>query len=250
MPDKRLALFADIILPAVIILATAAAFFAFAEEESGRLFYTNMAVTVWIEILFFGYIKLLNTKTRTVSLPFFASLGAGSMYYAAFALLWMLFYSFRLCNTVSYAAYITVHFAALSAWLVIHTLIARQDNAYGESVAEQQGKADMLHYYSEKMKLQVSRYRQASDKCSVTQPPGTVGMEVLSNKIRGLAPCILSDGMAQSQLTALLARCEELITALEEAQDEEAAAQADKRLRSFIKNSIPEIDMLRNLTKK
>lgn len=250
MSNKGISLLANVIMPILTILVTVGVFFLFSGEDPGKLFYTNMGITVLLECIFLGYLGFLWIDTKYVSSPFCTVLGVGAFYYVLFGVGWMLIYSLLLNFIVSYAIYMTIHIVALLLWIVIYSQIAQQDNQYKESINTQQNRGKTLDYYSQQMYLLSVRYQSALVDKAVKQPEDAISMDTLLNKMKGLAPSVLTMDTAQSELRRIIDRCEEYIKALEEAADLDAASRAEEKIRRFIKNTSAELGLLRSLAKK
>ena len=93
MPNRILGVFANVLLPLLVGVVTVGLFLLFMPQDATRLFYTNLGVTLWLEMVFWAYMGLLRMGTKGVSVPFLAFLGVGAFLYMFCAGIWMLGYS-------------------------------------------------------------------------------------------------------------------------------------------------------------
>jgi hypothetical protein len=68
-------------------------------------------------------------------------------------------------------------------------------------------------------------------------------------KINFLTPNVLRNATATAQLTSLIDKCETIIDETESAGEDQLPEMQKKMLR-FVDNSLMELDMLKNFTKK
>ena len=124
MPNRTLGVFANVILPLLVGLVTVGLFLLFMPQDATRLFYTNLGVTLWLEMVFWAYMGLLRMGTKGVSVPFLAFLGVGAFFYMFCAGIWMLGYSLWLSEVLGYNVYLALHIVMLVVWMVVGTLMA------------------------------------------------------------------------------------------------------------------------------
>ena len=251
MPNKNISLLSRIVLPVTVILSTVCIFLLFGDQaDDDRLYYTNTALTVWLETVFFGYRGAWRLDKRAVTAPFLAALGVGAFYYVGAALLWMLCYSLMLKTFVSFSVYCVIHLTVLLAWLTVFTLMAELDNKYKENAAQQAQHTHALNFYTQRMKACTSRFRNAlAEKSQATVCP-THTLDALTRHIETLPPSVLNTPQGQNILTDIVVRCEEQIEELETAQHEETVTGSCKKIERFVKNTLIELDMLRATAKR
>lgn len=246
MRNKPLFIIADIVLPVVFLLVTAGLFFLFMPSEAGKLFYTNLGVTLWAEIVFFGYLSVLKGNTKGFSVALLAFLGISAVYYIAGALLWMLLYSFTLSWLLSYKVYASVHAVMLLLWLVAGVLLARQDNDYQDKMEAQGRDYKAVEYFGQKMNYLLSRYQKLPHQ----ELSNADNLEVLRNKIKGLPIAIMNTDIANSQLTDIIRRGEDCMMKLEQARTKDEATLADEDFRVYLLNALRDLEFLKNISRK
>lgn len=246
MRNKPLFIIADIILPLICLLATTGLFFLFIPSEAGKLFYTNMGVTLWIEIVFFGYLGVLRGKTRGFSVALLAFLGISAVYYITGAFIWMLLYSLMLSWLLSYKIYVSIHAIILLLWFVAGVLLARQDNAYEEKMETQERNYKTVEYFGQKINYLLNRYQKLPHQGLNNAD----NLEILRNKIKGLPAAIMNADVTNSQLTDIVRRGEDCMSKLEKAKTTNEATQADEDLRAYLLNALRDLEFLRNISRK
>lgn len=250
MPNKSLSIIANIVLPIVFLLVTAGLFFLFKPEEAGKLFNTNLCMTLWLEALFFGYLHVLKGKTQGLSTTFIAFLSMGAVYYIICALVWMLSYSFLLSLFLSFKVYVAVHVVLLLIWITSCILIAQQDNAYGSRMKAQSDGYKTVEYFGQKANILLDRYRAVLLSCKSLKLHNENALEVLRNKVRGLPASVAQIDSANSKLSDIMGQCEVLVAKLEQAENQEETVAIDKKLGNCVSSGIRELEFLRTISRK
>jgi hypothetical protein len=252
MSNKRIDIIAGLILPAAVIALTATLFFMFRLEKPAGLFYLNLGYTILLEAISFGYISLLYRKTKKLSTPFTAVFGIYSLCYVIVGASWMLLYSLTLSNFFSPKIYVAALIVITLMWIILSTLTAQADSHYTETVDTLNDRRHTLEYYTQKITLFASRYDKLCEEKGVryaTESSNRTALDRLKGKIAFLTPNVLNSETARSQLNAMLDRCEEIIeeTALASG---DTLSEWEKKMNRFVNNSIDELEMLKNMTRK
>ena len=250
MPNRTLFILAYVVLPCFVCLITAGIFWLFMPAEPSPLFYTNLAVTLWLEVVCFGYLGLLKAKTQGFTAPLFAFIGVGAAYYILCAGAWMLLYSFLLPEAISCKAYIVVHVVMLLIWIIVGTLVAQQDNAYYERTEQLRQDNKTIDFFIQEMNVLYARYRDILSSKDAGLREESDSMEILRNKMRGLAAPILQNGNAKAQLSAILDEANTLIASLESAETPEEVRKQNFCIQQHARRSVNELDLLKQLSKK
>jgi uncharacterized protein YhhL (DUF1145 family) len=272
--NKKINLLSNVILPLFVIVVTVALIFMFKPEETTELFYINLAFSILLECVLFGFLNILPIKKDGVSTPFVAVFGMYSIIYVALGAVWMLGYSLLISGVIpeemirnpwlrmlyaflqSYPVPLKIYVAVIAVltvlWIGISLLTAQIDSNFKQSTDKLKADARTLNYYTQKITLLASRYEKLCAEKGLkyaTDSGNRTVLERLKGKISFLTPNVLTDETAVSQLTALLGRCEDIIDETESATEEQLPA-ASRKMQRFVDNAIAELDMLKNLTRK
>ena len=134
MSNRKINIFANVLLPVMAIGATIALFLMFQPQETTPLFYINLGYTLFLEMIFFGYLNILQIKTSNLSTPFFAVFGIYCSFYIVFGVIWILVYSFILEYLLSLKVYIAVLILLTLLWIIMSVLTAQTDSNYKQTV--------------------------------------------------------------------------------------------------------------------
>jgi hypothetical protein len=253
MSNKKVNLFAGIVLPLVVMAATATLFFMFRPKETTALFYINLGYTILLEVILFGYINVLYCKTDDFSTPFMSILGVFSLYYVIAGFGWMLLFSLVLLHFVLLKIYIAGLMVLTLLWIILSLVTGRTDSNYKQTTDKLKADGQTLNYYTQKIALLALRYEKLCAEKGVkyaTDSNNRTVLERLKGKISFLTPNVLASETAVSQLSSLFGKCEDIIDETESADDEKLLAELQKKMQRFVDNAISELDMLKNLTRK
>ena len=252
MSNKKINIIANIILPLVVIVMTVVLFFMFKPQETTPLFYINLFYAVFLEAILFGYFNLLYVKTKDFSTPFFAVFGVYSLYYIIVGIGWLLLYSLLLSHFMSLKIYITGLMVLTLLWIIISVLTAQTDSNYKQTTNKLKAQGQSLNFYTQKITLLASRYAKLCDEKGLkyeTDSNNRTVLDRLSGKISFLTPNILENEAAVTQISSMLSKCEDIIDETATAT-EEKLVEMQTKMKRFVDNSVAELDMLKNLTKK
>jgi len=247
MSNKTINTIANVVLPIVVIIATIAVFLLLKTQNSTALFYINLCYAVFLEVVFFGYLTFLRAKVKDLSVPFFASLGVYCLYYIIAGIAWMLVYSLKLVYFMPLNIHIAVLVVLTLIWIIVSVLTAQTDSNYKQGVDKLKGEVQSLNFYKQKITLLASRYENLCKEKGLkyqTESSNRTELERLKGKISFLTPNVLRNEAAAEQLTALIGKCEGMVSEMEEATAE-TAPDIQKRMVKFVDNAIGEVDMLR-----
>lgn len=250
MPNRILGVFVNVLLPLLIGVVTVGLFLLFMPQDATRLFYTNLGVTLWLEMVFWAYMGLLRMETKGVSVPFLAFLGVGAFFYMFCAGIWMLGYSLFLPEVLGYNVYLALHIVMLVVWMVVGTLMAQRDNAYHERVEQLGQDARSLDYFIQEMNVLYMRYRDVLSAKDAIALGGDDALEVLRNRMRGLTASVLEGDSARARLSALLEEGEICVAKLESAGDVEEVRRMNLKVQQFSRRAVNELELLKRLHKK
>jgi len=251
MSSKKINIIANVVLPTVVIVMTITLFLIFKPHETTSLFYINLFYTVFLEAIFFGYINVLHTKTKELSASFFATIGVYSLYYIIAGFGWLLLYSFLLLYYVPLKVYLTGIMIFTLLWIIITILTALLDNNNKQTTDKLKEQGLSLNFYAQKIALLASRYAKLCEEKGLkyeTDSNNRTTLDRLMGKISFLAPNIFRNETTAVQISSILSKCEDIINETESATEEELK-EIQKKMQSFVNNSVAEIDMLKNLTK-
>lgn len=121
-------------LPGLLtVVVTILGFIIFAPEEIGTLFYVNMAYTVVLEVLFFGWFHMGKMKGDEAQTPYFkVFVGMHTLVYIFVSLIWMLVYSLALTDKLELKVYVIVIAALSLVWIILASIVGSQDTHYHE----------------------------------------------------------------------------------------------------------------------
>lgn len=141
-------------LPGLLtIVVTVLGFFVFAPEEMGALFYVNLVYAVVLEGLFFGWFHMGKLKSDAAQTPYFkVFVGMHTLGYIIVSLLWMLVYSSWLSETVSLKVYVLVIAVLSLIWIVLASIIGRQDTVYHAQQTELEGTTMDIRAFRDELK--------------------------------------------------------------------------------------------------
>lgn len=250
--SRKINFIAQIILPLVVVAITITLFFMFKPKETTELFYINLGYTIFLEIIFFGYLNIIYSKVKEFSTPLLAVFGVYAIYYIIIGFICMLVYSLALSYFLPLKIYIAVLMVLTLLWIIISVLTAQTDSNYKETVDKLKDDGQTLNFYTQKMNLLADRYEKICAEKGLkyeTDSNNRTALDRLKSKINFLTPNILSSDTAVSQLTSLLNKCEDLIEETESAT-EDKLVEAQNKMQRFVDNSIADIDMLKNLTRR
>ena len=75
MENRKLTIFTTLIMPLIVVLTTIILFLLIANDELSELFYTNLCFTLFMEIIFFGWLNVYVAES-SFSTSFYSILGA------------------------------------------------------------------------------------------------------------------------------------------------------------------------------
>jgi len=250
--NKKINIFAGVVLPFLVIAVTAALFFMFRSEETTALFYINLGFTIFLEAIFFGYINLVYKKVEGVSTPFLAIFGIFAFYYVIISGAWMLLFSLILSHYVGLKIYIAGLMVLTLLWIIVSLITGQADSNYKQTTDKLKADGKTLEYYKQKITLFATRYEKLCAEKGLkyeTDSNNKTVLDKLKGKISFLTPNILNNEMAVSQLNSLLSKCEDIIDETESATDEKLP-DLQKKMQRFVENALMELDMLKNLSRK
>jgi len=252
MSNNKINLISNIVLPIVVIATTITLFFMFKPEETTSLFWINLFYTIFLEAVFFGYLNILQIKTKDLSTPFFVVFGVYCVYYIIAGIGWMLLCSLVLpLFTESLKIYIAGLLLLTLLWIIISVITAQTDSNYKQTVNTLKERGQSLNFYTQKITLLASRYEKLCEEKGVkyeTNSSNRTELDRLKGKFSFLTPNVLNNDAAAAQLTALIGKCESLIDEMEEVTNDNAPA-VQKKMQRFVDNSVAELDMLKNLAR-
>jgi hypothetical protein len=251
MPNNKINVIAGVLLPAVVIIMTAVLFFMFRPVETTSLFYLNLGYTIILELIFFGYLNVLYSKTREFSTPLFAIFGVYSMYYIIVGVIWMLLYSLALSYFLPIKYHIAVLIVLTLLWIIVSVLTAQTDANYKATTDKLRAEGQTLTYYAQKISLLSSRYEKLCMERGIVYQTDSNNRTILDRlkvKIGYLTPNVFRSETACMQLNTLLDKCESIIEETESASADKLSESERKMLR-FVNNAIDELDMLKNITR-
>lgn len=252
MENRKLTNFTTLIMPLIVVLTTIILFLLIANDELSELFYTNLCFTLFMEIIFFGWLNVVCCRTSSFSTSFYSILGATALYYIAVGSTIMLLYSFIFSEIVHLRIYISVLVAITLIWFVIITIIAQTDSGYKTTTDKLKDDGRTLHFYATKIDVLANRYNRVCNNKGIkyqTESNNRTPLDTLKGKISFLTPNVLKNSSALNQLDAILYRCTELIDNVESAAAEQQE-QAQEQMQYFVVNAINELDMLKNNTRR
>jgi hypothetical protein len=251
MSNAKINTIANIVLPVVSIALTVVLFLMFRPEEPTSLFYLNLAYTVLLEAIFFGYFNLLHSKTEEVSTPFYAIFGVFALYYIVIGLGCMLLYSLALMYFVPIKFYVAALIVLTLLWIILSVLTAQTDSNYKQTANKLNDQQHTLSFYAQKIALLTSRYEKLCAEKGIhyqTESNNSSVLDKLKGKIEFLTPNILSSETAHLQLNVMLDKCEAIIEETEAATADQLV-DLEKKMQRFVNNSIDELNMLKNITR-
>ena len=141
-------------LPGLLtIVVTILGFFVFAPEVMGALFYVNLVYAVVLGGLFFGWFHMGKLKSDAAQTPYFkVFVGMHTLGYIIVSLLWMLVYSLWLSETVSLKVYVLVIAVLSLIWIVLASIIGRQDTGYHAQHTELEGTTMDIRAFRDELK--------------------------------------------------------------------------------------------------
>jgi len=254
MSNKKVNLIGNIVLPIVVIATTIGLFFLFKPKEPTALFWINMFYTVFLQAVLFGYLNILQLKSKDFSSPFYIVFGTYCSYYIILGVICMIGYT--LMVNIIYApdtnrAYIAALIILTLLWIILSVITAQTDSNYKQTVETLKERGQSLNFYTQKIALLTSRYEKLCAEKGLqyeTQSNNRTELDRLKGKISFLTPNVFNNDTAVAQITALFGKCEDLIDEMETANDENASA-VQKKMQRFVDNAIAELDMVKNLAR-
>lgn len=251
MSNKNINIIAGIILPIVVVAATAVLFFMFLPAEPTALFYLNLGYTVFLEVILFAYINVLYQKVKDFSTPFMAVFGIFSLYYVVVGFGWMLIFSLVLSHFISLKIYIAGLMLITLLWIILSLITGQADSNYRQNTEKLKDQGNSLSFYTQKITLLANRYdRLCIEKGLkyITDSNNRTALDRLMGKIGSLTPNVFRNETATAQIIALMNKCEDIIDDTESAA-EEHLQEMQKKMQRFVDSAVAELDMLKNLTR-
>ena len=254
MSNQKINIVSNIVLPIVVVGTTIGMFFLLKPQETTSLFWINLFYTVFLEVVFFGYINVLHLKTKDLSSPFYAVFGAYCFYYIILGLVCMVGYTFMvkfIYAPETNKAYIAALMNITLLWVIVSVITAQTDSNYKQTVVELKERGQSLNFFTQKIALLASRYEKLCAEKGLkyeTQSSNRVELDRLKGKISFLTPNVFNNDTAVAQITALFGKCEDLIDEMEEASAEKAPT-VQKKMQRFVDNAVSELDMVKNLAR-
>lgn len=250
MTKNNISFISNIIVPLLTGIVSILLFLLFQPEDAGVLFYTNLAYTLLLEGIFFGYLNCIQRRNRNISGAFYSILGIGTIYYMICGTGWMIVYSLLMNTLLSYKVYIAIHIIMLLLFVILNSLITQTDNNYHEQTEKQMHEIKNIRFYTEKMKLLASNYlREGINKgTDLSQSDGYKALGTLIIKISHLTPAVFQNDTTVEQLNRIIERCENIL--IEMQQPDSDCHAIDRQLKLFSANAEGEINLLRNLSRK
>lgn len=206
--QKTINLVADIIAPFAVISATVALFFIFMPTEPGKLFWTNMVYSVFLEVILFSYIAWLPKRGSSVVLKWMS--GIYSVFYIGIALVWMLLFSILLHHWLPIKVYLAVIMVLTVLWVLVGALTIKIDKATDNSsvsLAANRRQADYIATNAEMLSQQFNLILMAHPELTYLSSSVTALCRGLST----VSPAVMSDPNFSRRVASICSGLEEIL---------------------------------------
>jgi len=251
MAAKKINVITFVILPVLVAVTTIVLFFLFKEDNSGKIFYINLLYTIVLETLFFIFLAFSKKPRNSFSGAFLSIIGVNMFIYIILGALWMIVFTYLLTTILSLKIYVTVIVLLTLIWIILSVLITKTDADFKETVNELTDSQNSLLYFSQKMKILVSKYEVVCKNKGIvykTDSNNTTELSKLSNKLNFLTPNVIKNQTAVSQLNLLLENCANIIDEIESSTEEKDTLE--KKMSKFVNDALNEIELIKTLSRK
>lgn len=252
MANKKVSFLFNIVMPILVVLTTITIFYIFKPEEAENLFFFNLIYAIILEAIFFTYLGLLQSKTKTFSTPFYAIMGIFALFYVIIGALWMIVYSSAFTQIISFKFYYISIIILTVLWNVVAMLITKTDSDYKETVDDLKTRQNSLQYYSQQLDSLANRYKNICREKNIvykTDSNNNTPLDRLKAKMNFLTPNIFNNESASMQLKAIIEQCTEIVDEMEKAEST-LIDQTQIKMNQFIDKAMNDIDLLKTLTRK
>lgn len=249
MANKGISLNTRFVMPVVVILATLVVSLVLKPEEVTPLFYVNLCFGIFWELVFFAWMAFSRSDTSALSSVFKAVSGGMSLYYVFISFIVMLVYSIGLAGIIHLKWYICILSVLTILWYALGSFVAHYDNAFNARQGVLNDARAVIALDSAKISKMVERCSRIYDTQGVkykTEANVKNPVEKLYRKMNTITPNVLRNSMAVTQLNLIINTCEELLDALESAENIDAFKSAEEKLERFIKSSVSDVDFLKS----
>ncbi|MBR0310151.1 MAG: hypothetical protein IJQ97_04635 [Paludibacteraceae bacterium] len=155
MATKSINTLTNIVLPAVVLLATVGLFVLLRPEQTTALYWINMSYLLILEAIFFGWLLWARSDTKGTTSMLIVMLGNYAGYYLAAGLLCIIVSAVvSQFTTVSIEWYVAALIVITILWCIPAALTAQVDSNHAERQAQVPDKRAELLRQSEERKRQ------------------------------------------------------------------------------------------------
>ncbi len=251
MENKKISVVSNVIMPAITGIVTIVLFLLFKKADSGSLFWMNLIYTLCLEAILFVYVGI-KKQSNTVSSVFYSVFGVSGMIYIIAGVLWMVIYSEFLSPAVSLRVYVAVILIISLLWFILSAFVLKNDASYKENTDDLKTKQNTLLYYSETLKTLCGKYeRICAEKGMVykTDSNNTSVLQNLVQKVSFLTPNVANNNLAVTKLQSIIEQCKTIISETESATETDKE-RLQKKMNDFVSDSILEIELIKNISKR
>jgi hypothetical protein len=224
--------------------------------------------------VFFGFLNVLHTRKKGLSSPFYTVLGVYSIFYIIIGIIWMPLYSLLISGLIpeeiipywwlksiyrflqSYPVPLKIYVAILVMltllWVILVVITMQIDSNYKQTTDKLKVEGNTLNFYTQKIALLTSRYEKICLEKRIkyeTDSNNRTILDRLKGKISFLTPNVFRSETFISQLNTMLEKCEDIVEETATASEEQLP-ELNKKMQRFVNNSIEELNMLKNMTRK
>lgn len=241
---KNVSIFTGIVVPALVAIATIVLFFIFKPEEpTWHLFLFNMLYTVFLELVFFGWIGYLYLGEKDgTSQVFKITTGVAALYYIIIGAFFMLLYNMGLRRIPLAARYYYIAiFVITLLWVVVGSILLRTDVHDTEREKEKSNHSKEIANIISQMKTLASRF---STLQSLHGAKGENAVDLLFAEFKGLTPKDAENRVSFNKLNNII---EELDQLMDEAESvpEEGYVEAAGRIKLYAKKTIGRVEQIK-----
>ena len=251
MKNSKISFVSGVIIPILTLIVTTILFFALGPAEKTSLFYVNLGYTLFLELVFFGYLTFLRVGSRETTGAFYSVIAAFSWYYIIVGLIIMLVYTLGLASIFALKYYVSALAVITLVWIIVGALLTETDARHHADTVQLTERGQTLHYYLEKMSQIERRYKALNKDLELPATTQNYDNEFsrLTVKIKSLLPNVFNSDTAQEKLTAIITQSTDLLDKIEDGEitDKDTIVNTVKRT---VDRAIDDIELLKSLTRK
>ena len=238
--SKFISFFTGIVVPAIAVVVTIVLFFLLKPSETNLpLFIVNLVFTVFLELVFFGWLGFLYLgKNEEKSYVYKLVSGKKTLYYVIIGFIFMLLYNAALTEHISIKFYSLIIVVITLVWVILGSLLkapVRQKDKAKTNIPKN------LDELVAKVSSQASRFNTIQARHN---SQGENGIDLLVEEFNSLSQKDVENVFTMIKLNSILNQMDMLLDEAESASDDDYAEIAG-HIKAFARQSIGKFEQIK-----